>query len=300
MQKIKIRLPATITNFGPGIHSLGLAVSLYVTVEISKRDDTKLMIDFKGEGRDTFTTDLENPVILGMSRLFQHLEKTMLGINIRITNHIPLNSGLGTEMVFMVAGVLGANDLLGYPYNRDAILELAARFTRNDYAVTTLRGGLTASFTDEDHFYHRSLPVMPFEVIIAAPVQEGFHKATLPQNIPTQNALNNLIQIPLFLDALRTGDFELLLAMMPDHVYAPQVRKNISGYGHVAEMAQRAGAVFVTPIGDGPALLALAQTGHQRIAEDMRLAFQSAGIEAKSWVLPVDTQGVVISAVGSI
>lgn len=300
MQKIKIRLPATITNFGPGIHSLGLAISLYVTIEISKRDDHRLVIMFDGEGHDTYTNNLANPVLLGMSRLFQHLEKTVLGINIRINNQIPLKSGLGAEMIFMIAGVLGANDLLGYPFNRDALLELSARFTRNDYAVTTLRGGLTASLADENQFYHRSLPVKPFELIIVTPIQKDYQIAPIPRNIPTQHALDNLIQTPLFLDALRTGDLDLLLDMMPDHMYAPDVRKNIAGYGHVAEMAQRAGALFVAPIGEGPALLALARTGHHRIAEDMRLAFQSAGIEAKSWVLPVDTQGVVISAVGSL
>ncbi|MEQ8676083.1 MAG: hypothetical protein RLP44_31815 [Aggregatilineales bacterium] len=300
MHKIKIRLPATLTNLGPGLHTLGLAIGLYTTVEISARTDNEIVLNHHGEGEKSFASPLLHPVVRGMARFFQNLERTILGMNITVTNQIPFKSGLGAEMILMVAGVIAANDLMGYPYKREEMVELAARFTRTDCAVTALSGGLTTSYSDDDDFYYRTLPVKPFEFIIAAPRLDDYTPTNLPTNIALKDALYNLARTPLLIDALRQGDVDALARISEDRIYAPLLRKQISGYGHVAEIARRAGALTVLPIGDGPALLAIARSGHRRIAEDMRLAFQSAGIEAKAWVLPVDTQGVVISAVGSM
>jgi hypothetical protein len=46
-------------------------------------------------------------------------------------------------------------------------------------------------------------------------------------------------------------------------------------------------------------LLAFAESGHERISEDMVLAFKNSGVSARRWVTSIDTQGVVISAVQS-
>lgn len=300
MQKIKIRLPATITDFGPGLQSIGLAVSLYVTVEVSRRDDNALNVHFEGVGADHFKSPLRNPVVLGMSRFFQHLEKTVAGIDIRITNQIPLGSGLGAEAAFMVAGVVGANDLMGYPVGREMMMTLAAQFTRSDHAVTALSGGLTTSLLDGDDLYYRSLPVTPFDLVIVAPEQAGYHARPLPESISRRDALHNLARLPLLVDALRSGDIGLLTHVLTDRIQTPNLQGGISGYGHVTEIAKRAGALAVTTCGRGPAVIAITESRHKRIAEDMRLAFESAGVQAQSWILPIDTQGVVISAVQSV
>ena len=78
MQKIKIRLPATATNLGPGIESLGLALRLYVTVEVSARRDTQVNVHIKGQGE----TGLAHPVVRAMSRFFQYMEQAVLGFDI--------------------------------------------------------------------------------------------------------------------------------------------------------------------------------------------------------------------------
>ena len=113
MQKIKIRLPATLTDFSPGLRSLGLAISLYTQVELIPRHDDKLIVESEGDGAGHYTLSLQHPVVLGMIRVFQRLECAPLGITIRVQNAIPLNSGLGAEDALMAAGVVGASNLLG-------------------------------------------------------------------------------------------------------------------------------------------------------------------------------------------
>jgi homoserine kinase len=64
-------------------------------------------------------------------------------------------------------------------------------------------------------------------------------------------------------------------------------------------MARRAGALAVSLSGDGPALVAFAESNHRMIATTMELAFENSGIKAKTWIVPIDTQGVVISVAGT-
>lgn len=300
MRKIKIRLPATATNLGPGLDTLGLALGLYATIEVSGRDDDQLAIKLFGEGADAFDTPLKHPVVRAMSRFFQHIEKTKLGINIRVDNNIPLNSGLGAETAFAVAGMLGANNLMGDLYNREETLELAASISRADGAVATLMGGLAAGVLQDDTLIHRTLPVKPFQVVVVVPKLDDYTIPTVPEQIKRADALNNMARIPLIIEALREADMSLLASVLDDQILYPRLIAQISGFGHVAELAARRGALRVLPVGGGPALLALAESRHDRVAEEMRLAFKSAGIEAQAWVLPVDTQGVVISLTQSV
>jgi homoserine kinase len=300
VHKIKIRLPATVTNIGPSLQGLGLAVALHTTVEISGRDDDQLIMEISGEGADAHDMPLRHPVLVAMSRFFQAIEQTRLGINIRVHNQIPLNSGLGAEAAFTVAGLLGANDLMGGLYDRLDLLQIAATIDRPDALAASLLGGLVAAHAGESNFYSRRLPVEPFKLVIVVPELDGYQRPSLPGTVPMQSMLGHLARIPLVTEALRTGDLKTLVQLLDETLYKPYVTERISGYGHVAEMARRRGALAVLPCGAGPALVALATSDHDRIADEMRLAFQSVGVTARTWVLPVDTQGVVISIAQSL
>ncbi|MDX1995955.1 MAG: homoserine kinase [bacterium] len=299
MQKIKICLPATITNFGPGVQSLGLAVGLYVTVEISGRKDDALKLDMKGEGADHLTSPLKHPVVLGVERFFQTIEKTHLGINIRVENQIPLNSGLGAESAMMLAGILGANFLMGEVYTWADLLEIAADLIQPDRVVTAIHGGLTASLLHEGELTYRSLPAAALKVIVIVPQIEPYSPPELPERVLLSAALHNLQRMPLFIEALRLGDLKLLARMMDDRLSLPQRSGAIPGYEAVVATARRMGALAVSLSGEGPTMIAFAENRQERIADEMRLTLRDAGIMARTWVLPVDTQGIVFSIMQS-
>ncbi|GAB4509693.1 MAG: homoserine kinase [Anaerolineae bacterium] len=299
MQKLKIRLPATVTNLGPGLNALGLALGLYTTVEISGRQDTTLNVQVSGEGAEQFSIPLRHPVVRAMARFFQHLERAHLGINIRIENNIPLKSGLGAETAFTVAGILGANNLMGGLFNRDTMLRMAAEISGADGVVAALLGGLVIAILDDDTLIYRALPVRSFPVVVVVPELKNYAAPVLPEQISRREALFNLSRVPFLIEALRAGDLRLFTQMLPDQLYAPRVAQQITGYPGVAEAALNNGALAVTPCGEGPALMAFAESRHERVGTAMLAAFKDIGVNARSWVLPIDTQGVVISAVQS-
>lgn len=303
MRKVRIILPASLTNLGPGIGTLGLALGLHTTVEITERTDNQLIVDTEGEGSGRYSTGLRHPVTLALIRIFQKLERAPAGIHIKINNQIPLNSGLGAEAAFMVAGVIGANNLLGGAFTREQLLEIAGQISKKpDSVIASLLGGLTTGILNDDKLIYKTLPVTSLRVVVALPEIEDYPenpRSLAPERIPLADALYNLNRVPLLVEALRTGDIKLVGKVLDDKLNTPFLTPRIFGYKQAADIARRAGALAVTLSGDGPALVAFAESNHHPIGEAMVAAFQNVGVKARSWVLPIDTQGVVISVVQS-
>lgn len=303
MRKIKITLPATATSLGPGLNSLGLALGLTCTVEISERRDETLLVETEGEGAGHYPVGLRHPVVLGMMRVFQQQERAPLGLTVRVNSRIPPDSGLGAEAAFWVAGIIAANNLLNNPYPRAQVIDMAAHYSRQpDSAVTTILGGLTASLLDGDTLIYRAFSAAPLTVAVILPELDEYaaeSRRGRPERIPLADALYNLSRAPLLADALREGDLKLIAQVLHDKLRLPHLKPHIPGYDRAVEVALRTGAAAVTLSGDGPAMIAFAEGEHRRIATAMEVAFENAGVKARSWVLPVDTQGVVVSMAGS-
>ncbi len=303
MRKVKISLPATITNLGPGLNSLGLALSLRATVEIRERSDEQLIVETEGEGAGRYSIGLRHPVVLGMIRVFQQVERAPLGMTIKVDSKIPPACGLGAETAFLLAGIIAANNLLGNPFSREQTLDLAVQAVkRADAVVTAMLGGLTASTLNDGIITHRALPIAPLTLIAVVPEIESYAenaRRASPERVPLSDALANLSKMPLLVEALRGGDLKLLANVLDDQLRAPLLRPHIPGYGHVVEMARRSGAQAITLSGDGPALIAFAEKNHKQIAEAMQTAFQNSGVKARTWLLNTDMQGVVLSVAQS-
>jgi homoserine kinase len=296
VQKIKIRLPATLTDFSPGLRSLGLAISLYTQVELIPRYDDKLVVESEGEGAGHYALSLQHPVVLGMMRVFQRLECAPLGITVRVQNAIPLNSGLGAEDALMAAGVVGASNLLGGALSRSDLVDMVAQVSpRPDAAITSMLGGLSASARLADRVIYNSLPVKSFKIILAIPKQEDYQPPLFPKAVSIGAAIYNVQRIPMILEALREGNLRLLAQVLDDKLMAESIQQRISGYAHIAEMARLAGALGVTTSGGGPAMIFLAQKRHEEITEAVETAFANIGTPALIRVLPLDTQGIVMS-----
>jgi homoserine kinase len=303
MRRIKIVLPAAITNLGPGINTLGLALSLHTTIEITERRDNQLVVETEGEGAGHYSIGLRHPVVLAMMRVFQKQERAPLGITLRVSNQIPLYSGLGVEAAFLAGGVIGANNLLGNPYSREQLLEIAAQISRRpDSVLATLLGGLTTGILKDERLIYRTLPVTSLRIVVVLPDLPHYHDRThavVPTRILLDDAVHNLQRLPLLVEGLRTGNLGLIADALDDRLQAPYLTTHISGYGHVVETARRAGAAAVAPSGGGPALLVFTHERHDLLAEALVMAFTNAGVKARAWVLNIDTQGVVISVMQS-
>lgn len=304
MRRIRITLPATVTNLGPGLNGLGLAFALRTTVEMSARSDDQLVVEAAGEGAEEFT-ELRHPAVLALMRAFQHMEQALPGVHIRIDNQIPIDSGLGAEAAFTVAGVLGASNLLNRTYTRDDILAMAAQIMgRADGVVTSMLGGLAAGvLCDDESVIYRTFPAKEMQIVVVYPDIRGYEKKldrALPKTVYLEDALYNLSRVPLIIDAFQQGDLSEVGKLMEDRLQTPALMKYISGYEEVIQAAQTAGAQAISISGEGPAVVAFSDKRHHSIAEAMRRAFKNKRVNARTWVLPIDRQGIVMSMSQSV
>lgn len=296
MQKIKIRLPATLTNFGPSLDSLGLAIGLHTHVELSPRSDHQLIVETEGEGAGHYALGLRHPVVLGISRFFQELETTLLGIHIKIKNDIPINCGLGAETAFMVAGIIGANNLMGNLYNREQLIPLSAKLVpHQDGAIASFIGGLATSICVDNDIVYRALPITPFRLILAIPEIKKFKVDNSPDLVAMKDMQHNLRLTAMLQQAFAEGDLDLLVQTLKDPIDQPLVQAGMSGFAHIAEIARLAGALGVTTTGRGSTMVFFADDNLPRLVEVIKQAFRNLDMSAQVLTVPVDTQGVVIS-----
>ncbi|MFA9380736.1 MAG: homoserine kinase, partial [Acetanaerobacterium sp.] len=119
---MKITVPATSANLGSGFDSLGLAVQLYnyVTLEESDR------IDIASLDGIVVPTGSDNLVYAAAKSVFDVCGRKLKGLRLRQQNNIPMTRGLGSSSACIIAGLLGANALLGGALDEEALVNLAA------------------------------------------------------------------------------------------------------------------------------------------------------------------------------
>jgi len=145
---VRVRVPATSANLGPGFDALGLALTLHDEVEV-RVVPSGLHIDVSGEGA-TDVTDAEEAhlVVRAMRAAFDGLGTGQPpGIALRCVNRIPHGRGLGSSAAAIVAGVLAARALAGADAGPDEALPLANALEGHpDNVAPCLYGGLTIAW----------------------------------------------------------------------------------------------------------------------------------------------------------
>ncbi|NUU25456.1 MAG: homoserine kinase, partial [Streptomycetaceae bacterium] len=107
---VRVRVPATSANLGPGFDAFGLALGLYddVVVRVADRD---LSIDIAGEGADNLARDENHLVVRALYAAFEALGGRPGGLEVVCANRIPHGRGLGSSAAAICAGVVAARAL---------------------------------------------------------------------------------------------------------------------------------------------------------------------------------------------
>lgn len=299
MKTVRVIVPASSANLGPGFDSLALALGLHNAIALTEAEQG-LSFHFTGEGADELARDPSNMVVRAAQAVFREVGRAPSGIRVRIHSDVPLSSGLGSSATALLGGIVAANGLLGYPLKRDKLLELAIKLEGHPDNVTAAYfGGLVISSYDGEELVFKTVSIESLNVVVVLPeIKYATDEArgALPEDIPLKDAAQNVGRTALVVQALVEGDYDLLGRAMRDRLHEPYRRKFVSGFEEASDAAREHGAAAVALSGAGPALIAFAEEGHEAVARAMAGAFQNAtGNPARSWILPVDTQGIAIS-----
>ena len=299
MTRVRVRVPASSANLGPGFDALALALGLHN--EVTMEEDESVSVSIEGEGAARLPRSEENVVVRGARALFDLTGRSFLGIKVTLVNRIPPGRGLGSSAAAWLGGIVGANALLGGPLPRDDVLQLAARQEGHpDNVAAALLGGLTVACWSQDKVVAVSIPV-PADLrwVVLIPEMESSTKearAVLPHTVSREDAVFNVGRACLFVGGLLGDRPDLLGAAMEDRLHQPYRRQLFPWMDAVATAARSAGALGCVLSGAGPSLLAVVRDGGKDVSEAMERALLHAGIRGSARTLPVDQAGTVWEA----
>jgi homoserine kinase len=296
---IRVRVPASTSNLGPGFDALGLALRLHNTVELEAAPAPR--IEIEGEGAEALPRDPSHLAYrAALAVLEQHRPHggtAPRAFHLRQHNRIPLARGLGSSAAAIVGGAAAANALLGGPLDRPALIDLAAGLEGHpDNVAPAVLGGLVACVATESGKirWTRLIPTR-LRVVIAIPefaVSTAEARRLLPEAVPFRDAVFNVTRTALLVAALVDGRMDLLDEATRDRLHQPYRARLVPGLEAVFAAAREAGAYGAALSGSGPAVVAFGEA--PGIGEAMRRAFESAGAGCRAISAEVDTEGTVV------
>lgn len=258
--KIKVSVPATSANVGSGFDALGLAVTLYNTATFEESDT----LDISAADGTRIPRGESNLVYRSARTLFDRVGKKMPPLRIVQTNPIPMARGLGSSSACIIAGLLGANRMLGDVLDKQELLTLATAIEGHpDNVAPALLGGLTSSVFEGGQVYSVKRDVDQ-SLCFAAFVPDyklltEAARAALPKTVPHKDAVYNLSRAALLPAAFCEGRHDLLAIATEDRLHQPYRLPLMPGAAEVFAIARECGAKAVYVSGAGSTVMAVAE-----------------------------------------
>jgi homoserine kinase len=258
---VRVTVPATSANLGPGFDALGLALGLHDEVEV-RVTGAGLDIDVAGEGAGDIAGAGERHLIVRAVRaaLDDLGVGQPAGLALRCVNRIPHGRGLGSSAAAIVAGVLAARALAGAGRDRPAELALANQIEGHpDNVAPCLYGGLTIAWLTAGRAEAVRLEVLPgvrpVAFIAPEPVSTEVARGLLPASVPHADAARNAGRAALLVAAL-TSRPDALFDATEDRLHQ-DYRAPAMPATHELVRGLRAAGVPAVVSGAGPSVLAL-------------------------------------------
>lgn len=296
---VKVRVPGTTANCGPGFDAVGIACTIYNELELILSKEGSLVIEIEGEGKGIIPTDDGNIVYQVIERVLAKVGEKYQGIHIKMNNQIPLSRGLGSSAAAIVAALVAANEATGKTLSKEDLFHMATEIEGHpDNVAPAIFGGVTASVMEEKQpHYLRFLPPEKLSMVVAIPdfnLSTHAARQVLPQTVPFKDAVFNISRTALTIAALCQGEFQHLRYALTDKIHQPYREHLIPGMGKVFEAALENGALGVALSGAGPCLIAFAQDSCTAIGSAMTEAFAKNDIAARYLVLDIDEDGAKV------
>lgn len=283
---MKIIVPATSANIGPGFDSVGVALSKYLTVEVlEEREDWLIEHNLKH-----VPTDKYNLLIKTALKVTKNLRPHRL----KMTSDIPLARGLGSSSSVIVAGIELANQLGQLNLSKEEKLQLATEFEGHpDNVAPAIYGNLViASYVNKKATaVVADFPPARFIAFIPNyPLRTSASRGVLPHQMGYKKAVAASAVANVAIASLLTGDLVTAgQAIQSDGFHEPFRQKLVQEFYPIKEIGKKGGAYATYLSGAGPTVMVL--TNPEKEAA-LVAAIKALQLDGSVHLLEVDTQGV--------
>lgn len=296
---IKVRVPASSANIGPGFDCMGIALDLYSEVCIEKIDSDKVELEVLDGSKEFLPVDKRNYVYAAMERVFSEVGKEFSGYRITIDNAIPITRGLGSSSSGIVAGLSGANYILGNPLTDDKLLKIGCDIEGHpDNVAPALFGGFVVSFVDGDDVFYVKTDVTA-DVKFVALIPDFYFRTkksrnVLPKYVSHKNAVYNVAHAAYVASAFMKGDFTHIGSGIKDKLHQSYRISHIKDCDYAMELCRRNGADACYLSGAGPTVMSVITGDEKLFVEKMNRSMRNKLEDWHLVVLHADNDGVKV------
>ena len=284
---MKIIVPATSANVGPGFDSVGIAVTRYLTIEVLEPADAWFIEHDLGAGIPTDEKNLLLSTALSIST-------DMQPHRIKMTSQVPLARGLGSSSSVIVAGIELANQLANLQLSDAEKLRIATEIEGHpDNVAPAIFGNMViASYIGEDvQYVTADFPSCDLVAFVPSyQLKTSDSRNVLPKEWSYKEAVAASSVANVAIAALLKGD--LLTAgrsIESDHFHERYRQSLVKEFPQVKEVAHAHGAYATYLSGAGPTIMNLLAPEHTAA---IVAALEKLGLEGQIFQLKIDTFGV--------
>lgn len=259
-----IKVPGSSANLGPGFDSIGLALDVYLTLEVEMAKEWEVVP--LSEELNVFPKDETNYILQIAIETAEKYNRKLPTCRMKVKSDIPLARGLGSSAAAIVAGIELANILCKLHLTKQEKLEWASKIEGHpDNVGASLLGGLVVGCQLEDEVSVESFHHLEMDIVAVIPREELLTKdsrGVLPKNFSYENAVQAGAIGNVMIAALLNGNYMQVGKMMKvDRYHHPYRKKIVPHLQIIEELASDFGAFGVALSGAGPTVLCLTEKG---------------------------------------
>lgn len=300
MAKVKVRVPGSSANMGPGFDSLGLALTIYNYIEAEETDFGLDIVIEDVETKEFLPTDEKNLIYKSMRYLFDRTDYKLKGLKLILKSEVPVTRGLGSSSACIVGGLVAANELCSKKFTQRELLTMATKIEgHSDNVAAALLGGFCVSvFDKEEVFYYSHKIEGDLKCLVLIPdyaVTTQKARNTLPGYYSKRDVAFNISHTSLLVASMISGKYENLLCAIHDRVHEPYRKVFIDGYQKLYNKLKSYGALGTYISGSGPTLASIieaddAEFFYEDIKEYTDKSFPTWSVK----LLDIDNEGAKV------
>ena len=288
---MKIIVPATSANVGPGFDSVGVAVTKYLEIQVCEEREEWMIEHQLGKW---IPRDERNLLL----KIALQIDPDLQPRRLKMVSDIPLARGLGSSSSVIVAGIELANQLGNLKLSKHEKLQLATKIEGHpDNVAPAIYGNLVIASSVEGQV---SAVVAPFPECAFLAYIPNYELRTrdsrgvLPKKLSYKEAVAASSIANVAIASLLTGDMVKAGQAIESDLFHERYRQElVREFATIKKVAKRNGAYATYLSGAGPTVMVLADPDKM---PKIKAELEKQPFKGKLHDLQVDTQGVRVEA----
>ena len=294
-REVTIRVPGSTSNCGAGFDSLGMALSVYNNVTLTRGDWRGAQ---PAAASDSHGLEMADEAA---QLFFVRAGVEEIGYTLAIRGDVPMSRGLGSSVTLRAGVVAALNELTGAKLTKDDLCSLVTQLEGHpDNATPAVIGGFCVARCDAHTGELLGVLRKPIGrdlcFVVVSPDQELETKKArgiLPKELPYFDAVKSVNSATYVVAAFLSGEYDRLRHAVKDFLHEPYRLPLIPGAKPAIEAGVAAGALTGWLSGSGSSVLCVARPKTAaKVGKAMAAAFAAHKLPANIHLLHTDNNGL--------